>query len=108
MPENNAFDSQTKLDTSSGEVTLYSLKKLDEQVSGDVFSLPFSIRVILESLLRNCGGKFVQEEDVKALASWPESVGQELAYLPARVVMQDFTGVPAIVDLAAMRSAMQE
>ncbi|MDQ5818226.1 MAG: aconitate hydratase AcnA [Actinomycetota bacterium] len=108
MPENNAFDSQTKLDTSSGEVTLYSLKKLDEQVSGDVFSLPFSIRVILESLLRNCGGKFVQEEDVKALATWPESVGQELAYLPARVVMQDFTGVPAVVDLAAMRSAMQE
>jgi aconitate hydratase len=108
MSENNAFDSQTKLDTGSEEVTLYSLKMLDEQVSGDVFSLPFSIRVILESLLRNCGGKFVQEEDVEALASWPESVGQELAYLPARVVMQDFTGVPAVVDLAAMRSAMQE
>jgi aconitate hydratase len=108
MPENNAFDSQTKLDTSSGEVTIYSLKKLDEQVSGDVFSLPFSIRVILESLLRNCGGKFVEEEDVEALASWPESVGEELAYLPARVVMQDFTGVPAVVDLAAMRSAMRE
>jgi aconitate hydratase len=108
MPENNAFDSQTKLATGSGEVTLYSLKKFDEQVPGDVFSLPFSIRVILESLLRNCGGKFVQEEDVEALATWPESVGQELAYLPARVVMQDFTGVPAVVDLAAMRSAMQE
>src|SRR3712207_1687660 len=107
MPENNAFDSQTQLDTNSGEVTIYSLKKLDEQVSGDIFALPFSIRVILESLLRNCGGKFVQEEDVKALASWPESVGQELAYLPARVVMQDFTGVPAVVDLAAMRSAMR-
>src|ERR671911_603376 len=107
MPENNAFDAQTKLDTSSGEVTIYSLKKLDEKVSGDAFSLPFSIRVILESLLRNCGGRFVQEEDVEALASWPESVGEELAYLPARVVMQDFTGVPAVVDLAAMRSAMQ-
>jgi len=108
MPENNAFDSQTKLATGSGEVTLYSLKKLDEQVSGDVFSLPFSIRVILESLLRNCGGKFVSEEDVEALASWPGSIGQELAYLPARVVMQDFTGVPAVVDLAAMRSAMHD
>ncbi len=108
MPENNAFESRTKLDTSSGEVTIYSLKRLDEQVSGDVFSLPFSIRVNLESLLRNCGGKFVREEDVEALASWPESVGEELAYLPARVVMQDFTGVPAVVDLAAMRSAMQE
>src|ERR671915_896409 len=108
MPQNNAFDSQTKLDTNSGEVTIYGLKKLDEQVDSDVFPLPFSIRVILESLLRNCGGKFVSEEDVEALASWPESVGEELAYLPARVVMQDFTGVPAVVDLAAMRSAMAE
>src|SRR5918998_986616 len=108
MPENNAFDAQIRLDTSADEVTIHSLKRLDEKVEGDVFSLPFSIRVILESLLRNCGGKFVAEEDVKALASWPESVGGELAYLPARVVMQDFTGVPAIVDLAAMRSAMQE
>jgi aconitate hydratase len=108
MPENNAFDAQTRLDTGSGEVTIHSLKRLDERVDGDVFSLPFSIRVILESLLRNCGGKFVAEEDVEALASWPESVGGELAYLPARVVMQDFTGVPAVVDLAAMRSAMKE
>src|SRR3712207_6801226 len=108
MPENNAFDGQTRLDTGSGEVTIHSLKKLDEQVSADVFSLPLSVRVILESLLRNCGGKFVREEDVEALSSWPESVGEELAYLPARVVMQDFTGVPAVVDLAAMRSAMQE
>ena len=108
MPENNAFDSRAKLDTSSGEVTIYNLKRLDERVDGDIFSLPFSIRVILESLLRNCGGEFVSEEDVEALASWPESVGEELAYLPARVVMQDFTGVPAVVDLAAMRSAMAE
>jgi aconitate hydratase A / 2-methylisocitrate dehydratase len=108
MPENNAFDAQTTLETESGEVTIYSLKKLDERVDGDIFSLPFSVRVILESLLRNCGGKFVDEEDVEALASWPESIGEELAYLPARVVMQDFTGVPAVVDLAAMRSAMEE
>src|ERR671917_494542 len=108
MPENNAFDSRAKLDTSSGEATIYGLKRLDDRVGGDVFSLPFSIRVILESLLRNCGGKFVSAEDVEDLASWPESVGEELAYLPARVVMQDFTGVPAVVDLAAMRSAMKE
>ena len=107
MPENNAFDARARLATGADEVTYYSLKKLDEQVRGDVFSLPFSIRVMLESLLRNAGGKFVSKEDVEALASWPESVGGELAYLPARVVMQDFTGVPAIVDLAAMRSAMQ-
>ena len=108
MPENNAFDAQTGLGTGTGEVTIHSLKRLDERVDGDVFSLPFSVRVILESLLRNCGGKFVSEEDVEALASWPGSVGEELAYLPSRVVMQDFTGVPAVVDLAAMRSAMRE
>jgi len=108
MPENNAFDARMELRTGTEQLTYYSLKKLDEKIEGDVFSLPFSIRVLLEALLRNAGGNFVGEEDVEALASWPESVGGELAYLPARVVMQDFTGVPAIVDLAAMRSAMQE
>src|SRR5215207_6844144 len=106
MQSNNPFDTRKTLTTDSGDVEIYSLKALDEKVEGDVFSLPFSVRVLLESLLRNCGGKFVSEEDVKALASWPESVGGELAYLPARVVMQDFTGVPAVVDLAAIRSAM--
>src|SRR5919112_1833155 len=107
MQSNDPFGARASLATGSGEVEIYSLKALDEGVEADVFSLPFSVRVLLESLLRNCGGKFVSEEDVEALASWPESVGRELAYLPARVVMQDFTGVPAVVDLAAMRSAMQ-
>jgi aconitate hydratase len=105
---NDPFGARTTLDTGSDEVEIYSLNRLDEQVEGDVFSLPFSIRVMLESLLRNAGGKFVSKEDVENLAKWPDSVGGELPYLPARVVMQDFTGVPAIVDLAAMRSAMQE
>ncbi|CAN5184104.1 aconitate hydratase [soil metagenome] len=104
---NDPFGARTTLKTGSGDVELYSLKTLDENVDGDVFSLPFSIRVMVESLLRNAGGKFVSKEDVEALADWPESVGDELAYLPARVVMQDFTGVPAVVDLAAMRSAME-
>src|ERR687893_1427581 len=107
MQSNDPFDARASLATGSGEVEIYSLKALDERVEAAVFPLPFSVRVLLESLLRTCGGKFVSEEDVEALASWPESVGGELAYLPARVVMQDFTGVPAIVDLAAMRSAMQ-
>src|ERR687897_268547 len=103
---NDPFGARTRLKTGSKDVELFSLKTLDENVDGDVFSQPFSIRVMLESLLRNAGGKFVSKEDVEALAEWPESVGGELAYLPARVVMQDFTGVPAVVDLAAMRSAM--
>jgi len=104
---NDPFGARTTLNIGSGDVELYSLRTLDENVDGDVFSLPFSIRVILESLLRNAGGKFVSKQDVEALAEWPRSVGGELAYLPARVVMQDFTGVPAVVDLAAMRSAME-
>jgi aconitate hydratase len=103
---NDPFAARTTLKTGSADVGLYSLKTLDENVDGDVFSLPFSIRVMLESLLRTAGGKFVSKEAVEAVADWPESVGGELAYLPARVVMQDFTGVPAVVDLAAMRSAM--
>src|SRR5215213_11997566 len=108
MQNNDCFGTGAELALGSGNVRIYSLKELDERVSGDVFSLPFSVRVLLESLLRNCGGKFVSEADVERLAAWPESVGEELAYLPARVVMQDFTGVPAVVDLAAMRNAMQE
>src|SRR5688500_17761703 len=62
---------------------------------------------MLELIWRNDGGKVVSKVDVEELAGWRESVGSELAYLPARVVMQDFTGVPAVVDLAAMRSAME-
>ncbi|MDQ3891461.1 MAG: hypothetical protein M3274_00980, partial [Actinomycetota bacterium] len=69
MQSNNPFDTRKPLTTDSGDVEIYSLKALDEKVEGDVFSLPFSVRVLLESLLRNCGGKFVSEEDVKALAS---------------------------------------
>ncbi len=105
---NDSFGTRTKLSTGSGETDFYSLEKLDEKVSGDVFSLPFSVRVLLESLLRNNGGKFVDDGTVEMLSNWPDSIGEELPFLPARVVMQDFTGVPAVVDLAAMRSAMQK
>src|SRR5918998_5589746 len=108
MQSNDPFDARASLATGSGEVEIYSLKALDERVEAAVFSLPFSVRVLLESLLRTCGGKFVSEEDVEALASWPESVGGELAYLPARVVMQDFTGVPAVGGLGGMRSRVEQ
>ncbi len=108
MQSEDRFDARSQLSLQSGSVDIYSLKKLADSGAGDVFSLPFSVRVLLESLLRNAGGKFVSEEDVTALAGWPDSVGGELAYLPARVVMQDFTGVPAVVDLAAMRTAMDD
>jgi len=101
------FSAARKLDTAAGPVTIYALNALDRHAP--VSRLPFSIKVLLESLLRNCNGFDVTEADVTHLAGWnaakPAEV--EIPFKPARVIMQDFTGVPAVVDLAAMRSAMQ-
>ena len=95
--------------TSGGqELGIYRLAALSDANIGHVDKLPYSIRVLLESVLRNCDEHLVHQDDVRALASWeaasPAKV--EIPYKPARVVLQDFTGVPAVVDLAAMRSAM--
>lgn len=93
-----------------GESYLYSLPSLEENGVGPISKLPVSIRVVLESVLRNCDGKRVTEEDVKTLANWnaasPEKV--EIPFVLSRIVLQDFTGVPLLVDLAAMRSAVAE
>lgn len=88
--------------------TYYSLKALEEQL-GDLSRLPFSLKVLLENLLRHEGKGAVTFADVKALAGWLEkrSSNHEISYSPARVLMQDFTGVPAVVDLAAMREAIE-
>ncbi|MEO1498498.1 MAG: aconitate hydratase AcnA [Planctomycetota bacterium] len=94
----------------AGELGIYRLSKLEELGHTKVSALPYSIRVLLESVLRNCDGYVVTEDDVKALAGWADSKGTanvEVPFKPARVVLQDFTGVPAVVDLAAMRSAMK-
>jgi aconitate hydratase len=103
------FAARDTFKTGSGSAGIYRLSKLADAGLGDVAALPYSIRVLLESLLRNCDGYEVTEEDVKALAGWnaasPAQV--EIPFKPARVVLQDFTGVPCVVDLAAMRSAMQ-
>src|SRR4051794_21334958 len=74
---------------------------------GDPLRLPYTICVLLENLLRRAGSEHVSEADVRSLASWPEAAaGSNLAFMPARVIMQDLTGVPAVVDLAAMRAAV--
>lgn len=88
---------------------MYRLSKLEDAGLGEVSKLPFSIRVLLESVLRNCDGFSVTEEDVRNLTAWNAAAPakQEVPFKPYRVVLQDFTGVPAVVDLAAMRSAMQ-
>ena len=101
-----AFDQFTSGNQALG---IYRILKLEEQGLGPVSRLPYSIRVLLESVLRNCDGFVVTEEDVKNLAAWDASAPAkvEIPFKPSRVVLQDFTGVPAVVDLAAMRSAMQ-
>lgn len=104
------FAARDTFDTGSGEAGIYRLSKLEELGLTKVEQLPFSIRVLLESCLRNCDGYVVSEDDVKSLAAWADSKGTakvEVPFKPARVVLQDFTGVPAVVDLAAMRSAME-
>ncbi|MEM8945469.1 MAG: aconitate hydratase AcnA [Planctomycetota bacterium] len=104
------FSARDTFDTGTGQAGIYRLSKLEELGLTKVAELPFSIRVLLESCLRNCDGYVVTEDDVKALAAWTDSKGTaavEVPFKPARVVLQDFTGVPAVVDLAAMRSAMQ-
>ena len=103
------FGARDQFDTGNGNATLYRLSKLEEAGLGDISRLPFSIRVLLEAVLRNCDGFSVSEGDVRNLAAWNASspAKQEVPFKPYRVVLQDFTGVPAVVDLAAMRSAMQ-
>ena len=103
------FSARDTFETGSGPAGIYRLSKLQDAGIGQIDRLPYSIRVLLEAVLRNCDGYVVGEEDVKNLATWEAgNVAQvEIPHKPARVVLQDFTGVPAVVDLAAMRAAMQ-
>src|SRR5271163_4208934 len=86
----------------------YSLPALEEAGLGKISRLPVSIRIVLESVLRNCDGKKVSERDVRTLANWnaKSPANEEIPFVVARIVLQDFTGVPLLVDLAAMRSAV--
>ncbi|MCB9838688.1 MAG: aconitate hydratase AcnA [Phycisphaeraceae bacterium] len=110
MPsDTNPFSARKTLSTASGEFTYYDIGALSKQGVGNVDRLPYSMRVLLEALLRNVDGFVVSEDDVRALANWNAKAPAqtEVPFMPGRVVLQDFTGVPAVVDLAAMRSAMQ-
>ena len=108
MANASAFGAKATLKIRTGSVEFYSLKKLIDQKIGNVERLPLSIKVLLENVLRHCGNGLVGDSDVTGLAAWdPKKPSQrEVPFMPARVVLQDFTGVPAVVDLAAMRSAM--
>jgi aconitate hydratase A / 2-methylisocitrate dehydratase len=96
---------RTQLQTQGGVVDLYRLPWLAEQVGVDLGRLPRTVLILFENLLRRAGSREVSDDDVRALAAWPAPV-RNIAFMPARVLMQDFTGVPAVVDLAAMRSAV--
>ena len=106
----NPFGSLERHRTANGEAHIFALEAVEREGLGSIARLPFSIRVLLESLLRGVDGRTVREEDVAALAAWGADGNaaspREVPFRPARVILQDFTGVPALVDLAAMRSAL--
>jgi len=106
----NSFGARTTLRVGSKSVEIFDLHAIERAGLGEVARLPFSLRVLLENLLRHEDGRGVREEDIEALARWEprRAPDREIAFMPARVLLQDFTGVPAIVDLAAMRDAMAE
>jgi aconitate hydratase len=101
------FNARDTLKTSHGTYTYYRLDALEKAGLTDLKRLPFSIRIVLEAALRQCNEREITQGDVKNIAAWtPKGERPGMPFLPARVVMQDFTGVPAVVDLAAMRSAV--
>jgi aconitate hydratase len=104
----NTFGSRSTLKVGGREYDIFRLDALDK-LGIQTTHLPYSLRILLENLLRHEDGKAVKAEEIKALAAWQGAAGtQEIAFMPARVLLQDFTGVPAIVDLAAMRDAMRK
>jgi aconitate hydratase len=107
---NDEFKTLKKFDAGNGrEGFLHSLPALEEQGVGKISRLPVSIRIVLESVLRNCDGQKVRRKDVETLANWnaKSPANEEIPFVVARIVLQDFTGVPLVVDLAAMRSAVK-
>ncbi len=106
----DSFKCRKKLTAAGKEYTYFSLVEAEKNGLAGISRLPFSMKVLLENLLRNEDGRSVTKQDIEAVAGWLNdkgTAGVEIAYRPARVLMQDFTGVPAVVDLAAMRDAMK-
>src|ERR1700730_11105206 len=109
MASLDSFKCRKTLTVGAKTYEIYSLKAAEKNGLAGVSRLPFSLKIVLENLLRNEDGRTVKKEDIEAGAAWTANRGKtehEIAFRPARVLMQDFTGVPAVVDLAAMRDAM--
>ncbi|MFI5230250.1 MAG: aconitate hydratase AcnA [Gemmatimonadales bacterium] len=109
MTSKNSFGSRSTLDVDGKSYTLYRLDAVEEVSGKRASRLPFSLKILLENLLRNEDDQFVKKDDIVTLAKWDPSAGveKEIAFRTTRVLLQDFTGVPAVVDLAAMRDALR-
>jgi aconitate hydratase len=108
IPAGNSFGTRDKLNVGAQSFDIHRLEKLEKHGMHAVAKLPFSLRILLENLLRCEDGHFVRPNDIRALAGWtPNAAQKEIAFMPARVLLQDFTGVPAVVDLATMREAVK-
>jgi aconitate hydratase len=110
MTKPNSFGSRATLDVAGTSYTIYRLDSLSKASKGNSDRLPFSLKILLENLLRNEDDAFVKKSDIEAMANWDVrgKVEKEIAFRTARVLLQDFTGVPAVVDLAAMRDALSK
>jgi len=110
MASLDSFNCEREMKVRGGTYTYYDLKEAEKNGLKGISNLPRSLKVLLENLLRHEDGNTVKKEDIQAIADWlgPKTSTHEIAYRPARVLMQDFTGVPAVVDLASMRDAIVE
>ena len=108
MPTLNSFGTRTQIRSSGQPVQIYSLSELERAGFSGVSRLPYSLKILLENLLRREDNAFVKAEDIRAVAQWDATGGasNEISFMPARVLLQDFTGVPCVVDLAVMRDAI--
>src|SRR5512144_965959 len=108
MTIRNSFNTCLEIRTGGETVQIYSLPALEKAGFGGVSRLPYSMKILLENLLRREDDAFVKADDIRAVAQWNAvaNVEKEISFMPARVLLQDFTGVPCVVDLAAMRDAM--
>src|SRR4051812_28545742 len=108
MPTVNTFHTRTPLAVGGRSIPMFSLPLLEAGGFPGVRRLPYSLKILLENLLRHEDGRFVKAGDIEALAKWDVKAGvqKEISFTPARVLLQDFTGVPAVVDLAAMRDGI--
>jgi len=109
MVNHDPFGAHQQLKTDSiGSISYYSLSRFETTGTANISRLPYTIKILLESLLRNCDNDIITQDHVLSVANWqPQGTRYEIPFKPARVILQDFTGVPALVDLAAMRDAMK-